>query len=68
MQLYGRFTEPLAGNDKPVPPVTVQLPPLLVASVMLAVIASQSLGLATVIMPFTCQLLSVKPVSFTFTV
>ena len=41
----------------------VQLPALSIVSAMLAVIASQSFGFATVIDPLTTKLLSVNPSS-----
>ena len=44
-----------------VPLVTVHTPPLSTASVMVAVIASQSLGLLTVMLPVSCQPLLMPP-------
>ena len=48
------------------PPLKVQLPPFMSATP--AVIDSQSLGLVTVMLPVTCQPLSVKPPSVATTV
>ena len=45
-----------------VPFVTVQVPPLSIASLTVVVIASQSFGLLTVIVPDTAQALSTNPV------
>ena len=56
------MTELLAAMGTLVPPVTEQFPPLLIESVTLAVMASQLLGLVTVIVPLAVQPLSVTPV------
>ena len=61
MHVYAKFAELLAGMLT-VPFVTVQFPPLLIVSVTVAVIASQSFGLLTVIVPDAAQALSTNPV------
>ena len=65
---YVAVADPLAWTDTLLPPLTVQLPPLSIASPTLAVIASQSLGLVTVIDPLTAKLLSVPASWVTLTV
>src|SRR5262249_9493375 len=67
-QLKGRVTEPLAGIETLDPPLTLQRPPLSTASLTLAVIASQSLGLLMVIAPVAIQALSVPASWVTVTV
>ena len=64
---YGRVTESLFRTVTLVPPVTVHSPPLLIASVTVAVIDSQSFGLLTVMVPAVVQALSV-PLWLTLTV
>jgi len=66
--VYERTTELLAGMDTPVPLVTVHVHPLSTASVISAIIASQSLGFETVMVPETSQSLSVPESCETFTV
>src|SRR4051812_21587434 len=59
-QVYGTDTDPVAGTDTLAPPVTEQVPPLSIESVILvAVMASQSFGFASVMVPTTFQPLSV---------
>ena len=54
--------------SRSVPPLTLQFPPLSIASETFAVMSSQSLGLDTVIVPLVVQRLSVPAVWVTFTV
>ena len=64
VQVYTFVTDPEAGTETPVPLVTTQAPPeSLSTSVISAVMASQSLGLVTVMSPLTVQ-----PLVVTFTV
>ena len=51
----------------PVPPVTVQLPPLLTESVTVTPLMAYGLGFCTVIVPLTFQLRSVTPLGVTVT-
>src|SRR5579859_4192244 len=56
VQVYGSVTNELRVTVTPLPPVTVQAPPLsLNESLTMATMSSQSLGFATVMFPLTIQ-------------
>src|SRR5438552_10441393 len=67
VHVYAKSAELLAAMLR-VPFVTVQVPPLSIASLTVVVIASQSFGLLTVIVPDTAQALSTNPVCAATTV